>query len=92
MIDVCKMHDELKKAKAERDALKAEVEDLRNANLSVRVCGNHTSEIIEEGKCVICEIEELTTRNAGLVAELRRLQSAVGEVDFDIIEKLLAGE
>jgi len=64
----------------ERDALKAEVEDLRKyppAGTIAKLCN---------------KINNLKSRNAELVAELRRLQSAVGEVDFDIIEKLLASE
>lgn len=58
---------EAKLAQAERER-----NDARNANLSVRVCRNHTSEVIGEG-CLVCDL-------AASQARERELRDRLGSI------------
>jgi len=90
MIDVCKMHDELKKVTAERDKLKAEVEELRKENLNkgqhlleLKVIINEIAKTLGTNEAdgwncitIIEDIDNLKTLNAELLKALKVMITA----------------
>lgn len=62
----------------EVEGLRDELNDYRSVNESVRVCADHTTEVVD-GPCLVCEVERLRSRLAEVGQERDLLREATAE-------------